>query len=281
MLRAIEGGEPLAIHRTRVATRRLRELLPVLRLREGAARKLGRRLRRVTRRLGTLRELDVLLATIEGVHASSTHSSRMLARVADDIRSEREQAQQELLGRSLVAELERIGRKLGAAVDQLKAEEDEPPHDREWKWAVDARVARRAKALTTAIEDAGALYIPERLHVVRIAVKKLRYAAEVGAAASGIDSRVDLRFLKRAQDTLGHLHDLQMLLERIRHAQASLDPPDPAAWRQLDDFLDEIEQECRLLHARYVRERPSVAMVCARLTGRAARAGVAAARRAG
>ena len=281
MLQAVEGGDPHAIHRTRVATRRLRELLPVLRLQGGTARKLGRRLRRVTRRLGALRELDVLLATIDGLSKTSSHSGRMLARVTDDIRRERERAQEELVGRSLVAELERIGRKLEAAVEQLKADEDEPPHDREWRWAIDARIARRARTLSTAMEEASALYIPERLHVVRIAAKKLRYAVEVGAEASRMDRRAELRVLRRTQDMLGHLHDLQMLIERVRRAQASQDPPDPAAWRQLDDFLADVEQQCRLLHARYVRERSSVRVVCTRLMGRAARAGVAAARRAG
>ena len=40
-----------ALHRTRVASRRLRELLPVLRLDGRTTRKLDRRLKRVTKRL--------------------------------------------------------------------------------------------------------------------------------------------------------------------------------------------------------------------------------------
>ena len=47
---------------------------------------------------------------------------------------------------------------------------------RNWRLAVDAQVANRASRLSAAIADAGAMYLPERLHAVRIAMKKLRYA---------------------------------------------------------------------------------------------------------
>ena len=40
-------------------------------------------------------------------------------------------------------------------------------------------------AARAALDDAGAVYLPERLHAVRIALKKLRYALEARAEASG------------------------------------------------------------------------------------------------
>src|SRR6266704_224163 len=58
-------GDVTALHRTRGASRRLRELIPVLQLDHNVARKLGRRLRKITRRLGAIRELDVLLLLID------------------------------------------------------------------------------------------------------------------------------------------------------------------------------------------------------------------------
>ena len=60
------------------------------------------------------------------------------------------------------------------------------------------------------------MYLPERLHDVRIAVKKLRYAVELGADASGARREPDLRALKRGQEMLGRMHDLQMLIDRVR-----------------------------------------------------------------
>ena len=90
-----------------------------------------------------------------------------------------------------------------------------------WQWALDARVTHRALALKTALAEAGALYLPERLHVVRIALKKLRYACEVAPRRRGqYQSRT--RSLKRGQDILGRLHDVQVLLDRIRQVQARL-----------------------------------------------------------
>ena len=45
-LHGLDDGRVRSVHRTRVAARRLRELLPVLQLEREAARDLGRRLRR-------------------------------------------------------------------------------------------------------------------------------------------------------------------------------------------------------------------------------------------
>ena len=50
MLHGVEGGDVRALHRTRVASRRLREVLPVLQLDPDMAHKLGRRLRKITQR---------------------------------------------------------------------------------------------------------------------------------------------------------------------------------------------------------------------------------------
>ena len=285
MLHGVESGDARAIHRTRVATRRLRELLPVLQLDARTARKLGRRLRRVTRRLGAIRELDVLLDVMDELQKSRRYPGYVLGRITGDIRTARNSARDDLIGKPLVSELQRIGRKLDAAAIELEDAEQKRSRGRGWHWAIDARVSRRATTLSTAIEDAGALYLPERLHVVRIALKKLRYAVEVSGQAMGADRGADLRTLKRGQDLLGRLHDFQVLIDRVRRAQASLGPTDVAVSRSLDGLVTGLEQQCRRLHARYVRERGAMAAVCARLLARpmrAARAGrPAAARRAG
>ena len=54
-------------------------------------------------------------------------------------------------------------------------------HKRAAVWAVEARVARRAASVRSAIAAAGAVYAPEQLHVVRIALKKLRYSVELAS----------------------------------------------------------------------------------------------------
>jgi hypothetical protein len=46
--------------------------------------------------------------------------------------------------------------------------------------------------------------------------------------------------------------------------QASLAPPDLALWRELDELVASVENSCRRLHARYVRERPALDAICGR-----------------
>lgn len=279
MLHGVEDRDIRAVHRSRVASRRLRELLPVLQLDAGTARKLGRRLRRVTRRLGALREFDVLLALIDELRATRRCPSRALEHVAGGIRKARNHGQDKLARKPVMTELHRIARKLETVIGELKGADAERPRGRAWRWAIEARVSRRAVTLKSAMEAAGALYLPERLHAVRIALKKLRYGVEVSAEAMGSDRGADLRTLKRGQGLLGRLHDSQGLIDRVRCAQASLDPPDLAVWRELGELVTALEQSCRRQHARYVRERTAIAAVCARLVVRSPRQ--AAVRRAG
>ena len=81
----VPGDDVRALHAARVASRRLRELLPVLQLDNEVTHKLSRRLRKVTKRLGTVRELDVLTILIDELHESGRHDQAALARLADEL----------------------------------------------------------------------------------------------------------------------------------------------------------------------------------------------------
>ena len=64
---AAQSGDVRSVHQARVATRRLREALPVLRksLNADAIDRARQRVRRMTRALGPVRELDVSLAHLD------------------------------------------------------------------------------------------------------------------------------------------------------------------------------------------------------------------------
>jgi CHAD domain-containing protein len=268
LLPGVDRRDVRAIHRARVATRRLRELLPVLELDLSVSRKLGRRLRRLTRRLGVIREYDVLLLLIDDLQESSQLRGRALGRVAGDLRRKRETAGRDFQSDTIVSELQRMVRKLRAVAADLKDADERRSRQLAWRWAVDARLARRAGNLKEAIDDAGAIYLPERLHRVRIALKKLRYAAEVDADVARVTRSVDILTMRRAQDGLGRLHDIQVLIDHVRRTQASLDPPDVGVWRDLDALMVGLEQRCRRLHARFVRDRVGLSQICERLLAR-------------
>jgi CHAD domain-containing protein len=266
VLQALEKGDVGALHRARVTSRRMRELLPVLQLDRSVARKLGRRLRRVTARLGTVRELDVMVLLIDELHVSGRRGSGALGRVGVRVSKRRDRARKALLTRLPIADLTRLGRKLERVAAGLKEDEraTSKAAARSWRWAIDARVANRAARLSAAMADAGAVYLPERLHAVRLAVKKLRYAVELSMEAAGERTHADLRLLQRSQTLLGRLHDQQVLIGQARQTQASLAPPSVTVWRDLDTLIGSLEDDCRRLHAHYMRTRDALQAVADR-----------------
>jgi CHAD domain-containing protein len=269
MLHGIEKGRARSVHGVRVASRRLREVLPVLQLDRDVAGHLGRRLRKVTHRLGTVRELDVLFLLVQEFQESGRYEERALARLASAIAEERSAAHDRLSARLPIAQLRRLASKLDKIADELIEQEKPRGTTRGWQWAIDARVAHRAVPLKAAIEAAGTVYLPERVHAVRIAMKKLRYSIELEAEISTAGSwRRDLTTLKRTQALLGRLRDRAVLIERVRQVQASLTPPDLVVWRSLDSLVAANEKECRRLHARYVRDTVALIALCDRIVGR-------------
>jgi CHAD domain-containing protein len=103
---------------------------------------------------------------------------------------------------------------------------------------------------------------------VRIAVKKLRYALELDAEAAGTGASDELKILKRGQTTLGRMHDLQVLIDRVRRVQNTLTASDAVTTRDLDTLLIALDRSCRRLHARYVRDRERLLEISRRLAAR-------------
>ena len=268
VLPGVEKGDVRSLHRARVASRRLRELLPVLQLEPDSSSKLGRRLRKITRRLGTVRELDVLLLVIEELQRDRPQHRDALRRVHAAVTKAHDEARKRLLDHLPSDEMWRVARKLARVVAKLKRAEHvrrNPSRAKTPAWVIDARITHRASRLDAAIREAGNLYLIERLHAVRIAVKKLRYALELSAPATP-ERAAALRILKRQQELLGRMHDLQVLIDRVRDVQASLTPPNLTAWRELDALVIALDEVCRRLHARYVRDRASASAVAVRLS---------------
>jgi CHAD domain-containing protein len=270
MLHGVKNCDVRALHRMRVASRRLREVLPVLQLEARLAHELGRRLRKVTRRLGHVRELDVLLLLIDDLQKSGRYDQESLELVAAMLTEEHHEARGRLTAKMPVGELNRLASKLDkvakAVAHDGRTEAKGRTATRGLRWAVDARLERRASALKTAIERAGPLHLTDRLHAVRIALKKFRYAVELaGELRQDPTIAAQLKTLKRNQDLLGRWHDRQVLIDRVRQAQASLTPPSVASWSRLDTIVMGLESDCRRLHGRYLREAAALVAACDRV----------------
>jgi CHAD domain-containing protein len=118
---------------------------------------------------------------------------------------------------------------------------------------------RRAKGLAIALEEAGPMYAPERLHDVRISTKKLRYALEIARDAGVTAATPLVRVLKRHQERLGRLHDLQVLLKHVRETEAS--PGVGSRVNDLTAYADSLDRDCRRLHADFVEHRAEMTLV--------------------
>src|SRR5262245_36171709 len=158
-LRGLDKGDVRALHRARVASRRLRELVPVLQLPPDAARKLGRRLRKVTVRLGKIRELDVMLELTDELRASYPRHDSALRRIRSAVVQEREAARDRLTHRLPIEDLRRIVNKLERARHDLRDDEATrtavrtPSRSTVTGWAADARTTQRAARLSSAIAE--------------------------------------------------------------------------------------------------------------------------------
>ena len=118
------------------------------------------------------------------------------------------------------------------------------------------------------IENAAGLYLPDRLHEVRIAVKKLRYTLELEQSFTASRATVRLRTLKTAQDLLGRMHDLEVLIARARGIQSSPGASNLKVSADLDRLVRRLETECRQLHGHYMASRKDLLSLCNRLIAR-------------
>ena len=211
----VRDGHAADVHQARVSTRRLRELLPLVAAERGRSMNHLRDLvRDLGRAMGSVRELDTLLTLSDRLMEIHPTGAAALAGVRARLREEREQA-----ARRLVKRLDRVD------FDILARDVPGPRsafgHDSgDWKHAVVERIDARAGRLERAIEHASGVYLPNRLHRVRIHLKKLRYVTEI-AEQTGVWQTGRLRRdASRLQDLLGDIHDLQVLSERLETADS-------------------------------------------------------------
>jgi CHAD domain-containing protein len=268
-VRALLAQWPLAlvddvegIHQSRVASRRLRELVPVL---AGAADARGalslrRGLRAVTRLLGRSRELDVALGTLAAIESRTPGHASAVAAVRAHVVREREQA-----GRDLRARVGRVDvHDLAAGTLALARRSESPAAIRACARRVAVRLGRRAAELELAVVDAGLIFAPGPLHGVRIALKKFRYALELAERLGRFRLGGAMRALKRMQNLLGDLHDLQVLGGLARDVMSQ----SPASQRpEFEALVTSIDDHVRGLHSQFLAERDNMVGLLARATG--------------
>ncbi|HTM27543.1 MAG TPA: CHAD domain-containing protein [Vicinamibacterales bacterium] len=255
-LSAAVAGKDTGVHQARVASRRLREAVPVITegLQHTKSQKAQRKLRRVTQALGAVRELDVTLHLIDDLADRAGVPPAALAEVRAHVMEAREERRKVMLARLSRVDTDKLSRRLNTVRDALQ----HPTPGHNWRPTLALRVVRRARRLDKAIEAAGQIYAPEALHLVRISAKKLRYALEIADESGAAPCSETVRTIKRVQETLGRLHDLQVLQHHAAAVGAlprsRRDAPDAG----LAVLSRLIEDQCRHLHGRYVAALPTL-----------------------
>jgi len=261
-LPSARAGDVPAIHQARVATRRLREALPLI-ARGSSGRKLARTVRRLTRALGPVRELDVALLTLDELGEQPDVPRGGVLALQQSIRQERGRMHRDMVRTIDRTRLDKLTEKLLAHAQKRDKLGPRPrTTDPKQLEAARARAGRRAERLRASIENAAAIYLPDRLHEVRIAVKKLRYSMEIARELSGSRAMARIMTLKRAQDLLGRIHDLEVLIARTRGIQGSSNAPTLRISADMDLLVRRLETECRRLHGRYIAMRAALLSIC-------------------
>ena len=216
------GGDIEDVHRMRVATRRLRSAFRFF----GAYMALPRQdeivagLRDLARRLGAVRDLDVLIERLE--HEAAAESAdrptidTIIAVLDQDCATARDDLVAFLDGREMATLRAQVADGLTQPASGSPAKRDRPV-----RTAGPRLLARRAVRV---LADGADLLAPtsEELHDLRIQLKRLRYAAEfLLPYTDGNRLKPLIRRTTALQDVLGELHDGDVMLDMLRSLVAT------------------------------------------------------------
>ena len=259
--------DPRATEAIAAALRKLRALMPTLALESAQARKLDLRMKRAGSRLKRLMDVDALIALVDELGESEKVGRAALAAVKNSVRQSPAAVDAAKLRRKTVADLKRLTARVAQMTPDLR-EPAPPALAQVLKAEFAARGARHAASLQQALVDAGSVYLVDRLRPLRRSVHKMRDEVVPLANGSSIVGAAEKRSLDRAADLLDRMRNLRRLIKRVRDIQKRLTPPDLHAWHQLDALIIALESRGRRLHARLLRERPTLVRLCVRLAAR-------------
>jgi CHAD domain-containing protein len=237
---AMRGGDTVALKQMRVTTRRMRAAWRTFgpAYRRGDVRRYVAELRAVARRLGAVRDLDVLLENLP--------SESELDGLRDQWRARRAQAWQELLDVLDSGEYRKF-------IDDYRNFVD-TPGEAATNFGQSTRVADAAASLVWAgYESVRAAQpplrgraVPADLHQLRIAARQFRYTLE--AYRDLLDPRATpalMERLVRLQDLVGELNDADVAAHEAYAwlADHPAAPPAVAAyWAELEKSVDRLSR---------------------------------------
>jgi CHAD domain-containing protein len=192
--RVAKDRKPENVHRFRTNSRRVEVLADQLSAENGNKRKLLNRLAKLRRKAGKVRDLDVQIAFLKELKVPDRQNHR--AQLLDSLLQDQERRSKRL-GKSFDNEnVRKLRKRLRKAHQEMSLNGIDP-----------------LKLAFSLLPKPGNQPLTEKiLHACRISAKHARYLAELDAESPIAKQFVEE--LKKAQDEIGHWHDVLKLTER-------------------------------------------------------------------
>jgi CHAD domain-containing protein/CYTH domain-containing protein len=221
------GSDDEALHDFRVAIRRLRSLLRAYgpELAASVGKGARKRLEAIAAATTGARDSEVQAAWLRSRHDSLSGGERAAARaLLKSLEHDRERATESVRRealRSFARERWKLARRL--RFYRVQVDLDAPPSGVPLASVLARRLVELATLLETRLDAIRGVDDQERAHRARIAAKRLRYLVDPFVAE--LEGAPELvKGLKRLQDALGDMHDVEGLLARV----GELAPPETA-----------------------------------------------------
>lgn len=182
------------VHRFRTNSRRVEALVSELAAESRNCRKLLKQLSKLRKEAGKLRDVDVQLAFLKKLTMPDRQNHR--AELMERLREEQAVRSRKLAKNFTTVRVKKIRKRLDRTKMEMRFDGIDP---------LQLAFLRLPKTQAAALNE-------QALHRCRIAAKQARYLAEL--ARESPDAKAFIDQLKRAQDEIGHWHDVLKLQKR-------------------------------------------------------------------
>jgi CHAD domain-containing protein len=248
------GGDIEDVHHMRVATRRMRSAFRLLRryYRPKVVRPYQRQLRKLARALGTVRDLDVLIADMTEFQTTlDDEQNRLMQPIIKRLDEERTAARNKLVAlfdskayRRFVRDFSEFLTTPGEGARAMDKDDVIPVQVRHVLPGMILDCLASVLAYDAVLAEADS----EMLHGLRIEFKRLRYAVSLFGDVLGKQGKDYITDLKGIQDQLGRLNDITVAQE---HLDAHLPVPDGHVPGPLQDYIDRLNSEAVAVLAKF------------------------------
>ncbi len=235
------AGDVESVHQLRVATRRAQATLAVFQscLPNKPAKRVRRRLRKLRRAAGNIRDWDVFLLNLKPGGNANNRKVRATLDLLNGLTLNQRETARLALAESSQSQPFKFERLASETLASLRSTVREPT---ETLWDVAVSIlAERIKVL----QDAAASTSTElaQFHRIRIASKHLRYAMEIFGDCFLPEFKAAIYpLVEQMQEALGKLHDSDLAIQRLEKWQAQCEQTLSTEWPRYRPGFEELRK---------------------------------------